>query len=184
MTPSRKREIAGNDAGPGTKLFLEFVSEPAHDVGEEITENHIGLPHIYIPEILEPHLNSFQSDGAEARESVSDRVYLKPQRPDAITPLRSPEDSPVPASDINEKVTRIHRHMIEECPDPDAGRGMKHGSLRDGEHGDKGKSEEEFADDKNPHGSEKYYYPDRHIFPFIIGASVRAIAIDLHNAQR
>jgi len=164
VPPSRKREIAGNDAGPRTKLFFEFVSEPGHDVREKITENHVGISDIHIPEILEPHLNPFQPDGAEARQHISEGVYLKPQRPDTIAPLRSPENPPVPAPDINEKITRLHRYMIEKCPDPYTGRWVKHGSLCNREHGDKGKGEEKLADDENPHGSKKYYDPEGHIF--------------------
>jgi hypothetical protein len=178
MPPSRKREITGNDAGTGTKFSLEFVSEPAHDVREKITENHVGISDIHIPEILESHLNPFQPDCAEARQHISERVYLKPQRPDTIAPLRSPENPPVPASDIDEKVTRVHRYMIEECPDLDLGRGVKHGSLRNREHGDKGKGEEKFADDENPHGSKKYYNPGWHIFSLYHGSTVRDIPID------
>ena len=122
MSPSRKREIAGNDAGPRTKFFLEFLSEPTHDVREKITEYHICIPDIHIPEIPQPHLNPFHPDGAEARKCIRQRVYLEPERPDTIAPLRSTENPPVPAPDINKKITRLHRHMIEECPDPDTGR--------------------------------------------------------------
>ena len=64
MSPSRKREIAGNNAGPGTKLPLEFVSEPAHDVREKITEHYICIPDIHIPKIPQPHLNPLHPDSA------------------------------------------------------------------------------------------------------------------------
>jgi hypothetical protein len=59
--------------------------------------------------------------------------------------------------------------MIEECPDPHAGRGVEHGSLCNREDGDKGKGEEKFADNENPHCKKKYYNPGWHIFPFFIG---------------
>jgi hypothetical protein len=170
VSPSRKREIAGNDAGSRTKFFLEFLSEPTHDVGEEITEYHIGIPNIHIPEILQPHLNPFHPEGVKARQCIRQRVYLKPECPDTIAPLRSVKNPPVPAPDINKKIDRRHRYMIEECPDPDAGGGVEHGALRDREYGNKGKGEEKFADNKNPHCGKKYYNPNWHISPFIMGA--------------
>ena len=164
MPPSRKRKIAGNDAGSGTKFCFQFLGKPAHDIWEKITEDHICISNIHIPEIGEPYLNSFHPDSAKARERISQRVYLKPPSPDAVAPFRLLENPPIPASDINKKIARLHRHMIQGCPYPDTSGGVEHGALRNREYGYKGKGKEEFADNEYPHCNKKYYNPGWHNF--------------------
>jgi hypothetical protein len=163
MSPSGKREVAGNDSGPRAKLCLQFFGKPLHDIGEEITKYYVSVPDIHIPEIAPPYLNSFHPESTEPRQRVSERIHFEPHRPDAIASRRFSENPSVPTADVDQKVIGLHRHMIQEGSHSDMRGWVEHGSLGNGKDGYKGKSNQQFERNETPYCDERNDYPGRHI---------------------
>ena len=114
---ARQMKVARDNYSSRLEIGFELCCQIPHYIRKEIAENNVGFRQICCPKIAPFHLYALQTEAQELSFQIGQEIQLVSQRSDTISFSSFAKNSPVPATNVDEELARLHRYRVHKGGD-------------------------------------------------------------------